>query len=154
MVVSVSREASLAGRAVLARGGNAVDAAVATALALAVTYPPAGNIGGGGFMLVYPGDGRPPECIEYRETAPAAVQANTYVRDVSHLGPRMVGTPGTVRGLALAHVRYGRLPWRELVQPAIRLAGRGFPLDAPLAGERASAGTLEVMVLRTCEALT
>ncbi len=133
MVVSVSREASLAGRDVLARGGNAVDAAVATALALAVTYPPAGNIGGGGFMLVYPGDGRPPECIEYRETAPAAVGPDTYVHDVSHLGPRMVGTPGTVRGLALAHVRYGRLPWRELVQPAIRLADLGFPLDAPLA---------------------
>jgi gamma-glutamyltranspeptidase/glutathione hydrolase len=133
MVVSVSREASLAGRDVLAHGGNAVDAAVATALALAVTYPPAGNLGGGGFMLVFPGDGRAPECIEYRETAPAAVRAETYLHDVSHLGPRMVGTPGTIRGLALAHVRYGKLPWRDVVQPAIHLADQGFPLDAPLA---------------------
>ena len=72
MVVSVSQAASEAGRDILARGGTAVDAAVATALVLAVTYPEAGNIGGGGFMLVYPGDGRPVECIDYRETAPAA----------------------------------------------------------------------------------
>ena len=72
LVVSVSQAASETGRDVLARGGTAVDAAVATALVLAVTYPEAGNIGGGGFMLVYPGDGRPPVCIDYRELRPVA----------------------------------------------------------------------------------
>ncbi len=132
-MVSVSREASLAGREILARGGTAVDAAVTTALALAVTYPEAGNIGGGGFMLVYPGDGRPVVCIDYRETAPGRSTPDMFAGDQSKFGHKVVGVPGTVRGLALAHTHYGKLPWKELVAPAVRLAGEGFAIDAAVA---------------------
>jgi len=134
VVVSVSPPASDVGREILRRGGTAVDAAVATAFALAVTWPSAGNIGGGGFMMVYPGRGKRPACIEYRETAPAAATATT-LKDYHRMDGHLVcGTPGTVAGLALAHQRYGRLPWRELVLPAVRLAREGFPVDAALAG--------------------
>lgn len=133
VVVSVSREASLAGREILARGGTAVDAAVTTALALAVTYPEAGNIGGGGFMLVYPGDGRPVVCIDYRETAPGRSTPDMFAGDQSKFGHKVVGVPGTVRGLALAHTHYGKLPWKELVAPAVRLAGEGFAINAAVA---------------------
>ena len=121
------------GRDILARGGTAVDAAVATALALAVTYPEAGNIGGGGFMLVYPGDGRPVVCVDYRETAPGGSTPDMFAGDQSKFGHKVVGVPGTVRGLALAHARYGKLPWKELVAPAVRLAGEGFAIDAAVA---------------------
>jgi len=133
LVVSVSRAASETGRDVLAQGGTAVDAAVATALVLAVTYPEAGNIGGGGFMLVYPGDDRPVECIDYRETAPGRATAEMFVGDTNRLGHKVVGVPGTIRGLALAHARFGKLPWKELVGPAARLAGEGFAIDAAVA---------------------
>ncbi len=133
MVVSVSAPASRVGAEVLAEGGNAVDAAVATAFALAVTYPPAGNIGGGGFMMVLPQTGSVPVCIDYRETAPAAATPDMFTLDSSRLGARMVGVPGTVRGLALAHEQFGRLPWADLVQPAIGLAQDGFPVDSALA---------------------
>lgn len=133
LVVSVSEPASRAGLEVLKRGGNAVDAAVATAFALAVTYPQAGNIGGGGFMMVFPVDGRPPMCVEYRETAPAAANRDTFRHQESHLGAKIVGTPGTVRGLALAHQHYGKLRWEELVAPAVRLAQDGFVLDEAVA---------------------
>lgn len=133
MVVSVSREASEIGRDVLRDGGSAVDAAVATALAMAVTFPEAGNIGGGGFMMVYPGGGAAPVCIEYRETAPAACQADTFINESRQTGHKVVGVPGTVRGLALAHQRFGRRPWRELVLPAVKLAREGFAIDAALA---------------------
>jgi gamma-glutamyltranspeptidase/glutathione hydrolase len=131
MVVSVSLPASEVGRDILQRGGNAVDAAVATAFALAVTFPAAGNIGGGGFMLVYQ-TGKDPVMFDYRETAPAAATATMFAsgKPTSYA---LVGTPGTVRGLALAHQRLGRLPWKELVLPAVRLADEGFAVDAHVA---------------------
>lgn len=133
MVVSVSEPASLVGADVLRRRGNAVDAAVATAFALAVTHPPAGNVGGGGFMLILPGPGLPPTCLEYRETAPAAARPDMFSPNESRLGCKAVGTPGTVRGLAMAHAKYGRKPWRELIEPAVHLAREGFAVDASLA---------------------
>src|SRR5439155_11231378 len=109
MVVSVSPPGTDVGVEVLKKGGNAVDAAVATAFALAVTYPAAGNIGGGGFMLVYPGGKSEPVVIEYRETAPAAATKTMYAKDASAYGHKAVGVPGTVRGMALAHQRFGKL---------------------------------------------
>ena len=133
MVVSVSAPASQVGVDILRKGGNAVDAAVATAFALAVTFPEAGNIGGGGFMVVYPGKGGDPAVIDYRETAPAAAEKTMYVQTKSHLGARIAGVPGTVRGLALAHQKFGKLPWKDVVRPAARLAEEGFPVDAHLA---------------------
>ena len=133
MVVSVCDQASRIGADVLQKGGNAVDATVAVAFALAVTYPPAGNIGGGGFMLVYPGDGRRPMCIDYRETAPAAATEDMFARGMDETDARMVGVPGTVRGLSLAHDKYGKLSWKELVLPAVRLAEEGFAVNAELA---------------------
>ena len=133
MVVSVRQEASDVGVDVLKRGGNAVDAAVSVALALAVTFPEAGNIGGGGFMVIHPGPGATPVVIDYREVAPAAATRELFAELTSRLGHKTVGVPGTVRGLALAHQRLGSLPWRDVVEPAVRLAERGFPLDARLA---------------------
>jgi gamma-glutamyltranspeptidase/glutathione hydrolase len=133
MVVCVSPPAAEVGRAVLQRGGNAVDAAVAVAFAQAVTYPAAGNIGGGGFMLVYPGGGAEPVVIEYRETAPAAATKTMYAKNESWYGHRVVGVPGSVRGLELAHRRFGKLPWKDVVQPAIQLADAGFAMDEVLA---------------------
>src|SRR5437762_10410195 len=126
MVASVDVIASRIGADVMKRGGNAVDAAVAVAVALAVTWPEAGNLGGGGFMLVRTADGKS-EAIDYRETAPAAASRNMYldaagnVTKDSTLGYRAVAIPGTVAGLALAHQRYGKLPWRALVEPARKL---------------------------------
>jgi gamma-glutamyltranspeptidase/glutathione hydrolase len=133
MVVSVSAPASEVGLQILRQGGNAVDAAVATAFALAVTYPEAGNLGGGGFMLVFPGRGKAPVAIDYRETAPRASQQNMYVKTRSHLGHKAVAVPGTVRGLATTHERFGKLPWAEVVLPAARLAQAGFPINHVLA---------------------
>ena len=133
VVVTDSAPASDVGTAVLAQGGNAVDAAIATALALAVTLPEAGNIGGGGFMLIYPGDGREAACIDYRETAPAKAAADMFQLDDSRHGHKVVGVPGTLRGLELAHRRFGKLPWRALVEPAVRLAAEGFTLGPRLA---------------------
>jgi gamma-glutamyltranspeptidase/glutathione hydrolase len=133
MVVSVSAPGSEVGCAILRKGGNAVDAAVATAFALAVTYPAAGNLGGGGFMVVYPGHGIEPVVIEYRETAPLAARKDMYAKNDSWYGHRAVGVPGTVAGLALAHQRFGKLPWKEVVRPAIKLADEGFPIDDALA---------------------
>jgi gamma-glutamyltranspeptidase/glutathione hydrolase len=133
LVVTVSPPGSDVGLAVLKKGGNAVDAAVATAFALAVTHPAAGNIGGGGFMVVYPGGKAEPAVIDYRETAPAAATKTMFGKDESPYTHKAVGVPGTVRGLALAHQRFGKLPWKELVMPAVRLAEEGFPLDSHLA---------------------
>jgi gamma-glutamyltranspeptidase / glutathione hydrolase len=129
LVVSVSAPASEVGVEILKKGGNAVDAAVATAFALAVTYPAAGNIGGGGFMVVYPGGKAEPVVIEYRETAPAAATKTMYGDKDSELGHKVVGVPGTVRGLALAHQRFGKLSWKDVVLPGVRLAEEGFALD-------------------------
>ena len=146
MVVSASAIASQAGRDVLAAGGNAVDAAVATGLALAVTYPVAGNIGGGGFMVIRMPDGRA-TTIDFREVAPQAAtpemfldSTGAYSARVHHDGHRAVGVPGTVAGFALAHGKYGRRAWRELVEPAVRLAGDGF--DVPPGLARSLAGLL------------
>ncbi|HEV8605482.1 MAG TPA: gamma-glutamyltransferase [Tepidisphaeraceae bacterium] len=131
-VVSVSGAASRVGRDVLVRGGNAVDAAVATAFVLAVTFPEAGNIGGGGFMVIYPGKGGGPVVVDYRETAPAAAGADTFAKG-NRTQYRLVGVPGTVRGLALAHEHFGKLPWKDLVLPAVALAKDGFELNKEVA---------------------
>ncbi len=139
LVVSSSDIASQVGASILRKGGNAVDAAVATAFALAVTHPAAGNIGGGGFMVVRPAHG-PPFTIDYRERAPFRSTLTMYldsaghiVRDRTATGYLAPGVPGTVRGLATAHARSGKLPWRDVVMPAVELAERGFPLSAALA---------------------
>ncbi len=137
-VSSATAEASDAGAEILAAGGNAVDAAVATALALAVTYPSAGNLAGGGFAV-----GRTPSgelwALDFRETAPAGTWRNTFLepdgkarRGASTTGGLAVGTPGTVRGLEALHRRYGKLPWRRLFAPAIRLARLGFRVQPGL----------------------
>lgn len=133
MVVSVSRPATEAGAAVLKRGGNVVDAAVAVAFALAVTHPEAGNVGGGGYLLVRPADGSAPVVFDFREQAPAAARRDMFVDPQSRTAHRRVGVPGTVRGLELAHKRLGSLPWKDLVTPAVQLATDGFALDAPQA---------------------
>jgi gamma-glutamyltranspeptidase / glutathione hydrolase len=129
MVVAVSPPGAEVGRDILLRGGNAVDAAVATAFAMAVTYPSAGNIGGGGFMVVYPGHGAEPAVIEYRETAPAAARATMFGKTDTIYSDKAVGVPGMVRGMWLAHERFGKLPWKDLLAPAIRLAAEGFVLS-------------------------
>ena len=133
--------ASEVGADILRAGGNAIDAAVATQFALAVVYPRAGNIGGGGFMIIRRNDGTA-AALDYRERAPAAATRDMYldaegnpVDSLSREGHRAVGVPGTVHGLALAHQRFGRLPWERLVQPAVDLARRGFALT-PTEAER------------------
>src|SRR5579871_5259391 len=134
MVVSVSPEASAVGRAILQKGGNAVDAAVATAFALAVTWPEAGNIGGGGIMLVFPPGGKTyPLFFDYREMAPAAATRTLFADKRKPAEVLLVGTPCTVRGLALAHQRLGKMPWKDLLAPAVGLAEEGFVIDAALA---------------------
>ncbi len=133
MVVSVSQPASQAGLQSLRRNGSAVDAAVATAFALAVTYPAAGNIGGGGYMLLVPPDGEGSTVFDFRETAPAAATVDMFVQEAARTPHRRVGVPGTVRGLAMAHERFGRLPWRDLIAPAVTLAREGFAIDGHLA---------------------
>ena len=132
MVVSASGIASAIGRDVLAAGGNAVDAAVATGFALAVTYPVAGNIGGGGFMVIRLPDGRA-TTIDFREMAPKSAtptmftdSAGTYSARIHHDSHQSVGVPGTVAGFELAHRKYGSTKWSRLVDPAVRLAGDGF----------------------------
>src|ERR1700722_18236386 len=126
MVVAQEPLATDVGIAVLKAGGNAVDAAVAIGFALAVTYPYAGNIGGGGFMLVRFADGRT-TFIDFREKAPLSASRNMYLdangklTSDSVVGWRACGVPGSVRGFGLAHEKYGRKPWRELLDPAIEL---------------------------------
>ncbi|HET6681139.1 MAG TPA: gamma-glutamyltransferase [Gemmatimonadaceae bacterium] len=139
VVVSVSGPASDIGAGVLARGGNAVDAAVATAFALAVAHPSAGNLGGGGFMVIRSPDGSA-TTIDYREKAPLAATPTMYLdvdgsinRAATSAGWLAPGVPGTVRGLAMAHEKYGSLPWAALVQPAADLARNGWPLSDALA---------------------
>ncbi len=137
-VASQETHASDIGIATLKRGGNAVDAAIAVAFALAVTHPSAGNIGGGGFMIVRMKDGRT-AAIDYRETAPGKASRDMYLdakgnlTKGSLLGAKAAGIPGTVAGLALAHAKFGKLPWKDLVAPAIELARKGFPVDHDLA---------------------
>ncbi len=143
LVVSTNRIASEVGVDVLRRGGNAVDAGVAVAFALAVVYPSAGNLGGGGFMLLRLRDGRT-TAIDYREMAPDGATRNIYLdqkgdlitgEGSSTLGYRAAGVPGTVAGMALALKQYGsgRLTWTQLLEPARRLAAQGFPVSYALA---------------------
>jgi gamma-glutamyltranspeptidase/glutathione hydrolase len=143
MVASTSRIASQVGVDVLRRGGNAVDAAIAVAFALAVTYPAAGNLGGGGFMMIRLRDGRT-TAIDYREMGPATAHRNVYLdkqgkliegEGSSTLGYRASGIPGTVAGMELALKKYGsgRLNWTQLVEPARRLAAQGFVMPYSLA---------------------
>ena len=132
IVVSVSQPASEIGKQILDAGGNAVDAAVAVGFALAVTWPEAGNIGGGGFMLVHPANGKPPSIIDYREQAPAAATVEMFASG-NQSQYLHVGVPGTVRGLSLAHQRYGRLKWEAVVRPSEVLARDGFLVSNELA---------------------
>ena len=133
MVVSTEPHATAIGVDILREGGNSIDAAVAVGLALAVTHPAAGNLGGGGFMLIRFADGRT-TFIDFREKAPAAATRDMYVgpdgkpTNESVEGYKAVGVPGTVRGFAMALDKYGSKRWRELVEPAQKLADRGFPL--------------------------
>ena len=138
MVVSADVRASAAGVEVMRAGGNAVDAAVATGFALAVTFPVAGNVGGGGFMVIRFPDGTA-TTVDYRETAPAAATRDMYVSDstglpdpeLSRRGHLASGVPGAVAGMLYAHERYGRLPLAEVLAPALRLAREGFALTLP-----------------------
>ncbi|MEM1054797.1 MAG: gamma-glutamyltransferase [Bacteroidota bacterium] len=134
MVVAAEENAARAGVEVMRAGGNAVDAAVATGFALAVTYPIAGNLGGGGFMVIRFPDGTA-TTFDYRETAPALAtrdmfldSTGTYMPDVARRGVLASGTPGSVAGLLMAHETYGSLPLEEVIAPAIRLA-EGYSLS-------------------------
>lgn len=136
MVVSDSTIASEVGAEILRKGGNAVDAAVATGFALAVVFPSAGNIGGGGFMVVRMADGET-VAIDYREMAPAAAHREMYLDEHGELIPGKslvgrwaAGVPGTVAGFWEAHRRYGRLDWSDVVEPAYRLARDGYVVSA------------------------
>lgn len=134
MVVSAHRESSRIGVEVLRKGGNAIDAAVATELALAVCYPEAGNIGGGGFMVIRTSDGHV-DAIDFREKAPLNASRDMYLDSMgnvieglslnTHLAS---GVPGTIDGIIEAHAKYGRLPFKDLIQPSIELAEKGFPI--------------------------
>ena len=139
VVVCTSAPACDAGASVLAKGGNAVDAAVATAFALAVTLPSAGNIGGGGFMIVRTPSGELTS-FDFREQAPIAATPTMYVgkdgkvdRSLTRAGYLAPGVPGSVRGLAMAHAKFGKLPWKDVVMPGVLLAERGFSISANLA---------------------
>jgi gamma-glutamyltranspeptidase / glutathione hydrolase len=139
VVVAGEGHAAEAGRAVLSRGGNAIDAAVATAFALAVTLPEAGNLGGGGFIVAYLSDRREVVTVDFREMAPHTSTATMYLdadgkpRPRYRAGAWAAGVPGTVRGLGLAHKQFGKTAWAELVRPAARLAREGFPISPELA---------------------
>jgi gamma-glutamyltranspeptidase/glutathione hydrolase len=140
MVVTIHHDATDAGVEVLREGGNAVDAAVAVGFALAVVHPVAGNLGGGGFMLIRPGSGKlaggKPHFLDYREKAPAAASANMYldakgnvVKGMSIEGSKSSGVPGSVAGLTYAEAHYGRLGLKKVMAPAIKLARDGFVLS-------------------------
>ena len=137
MIASNSDLASQAGVEILKKGGNAVDAAVATGFAMAVTYPQAGNIGGGGFMVIHMADGRN-AAMDYREVAPLAATRNMYLdasgklTDKSRKGALSVGVPGAVAGMAAALAKYGTMSLHDVMQPAIRLAADGFTVDSAL----------------------
>lgn len=139
MVVSDNALASEVGVAILKKGGNAVDAAVAAAFSLAVTHPQAGNIGGGGFIVYLNGFGTA-TTIDFREKAPLQATSDMFldengnlIEGSNHRGLKSVGVPGTVAGLFLAHQKYGSLPWKELVQPSVDLAKNGMVLTYTLA---------------------
>ncbi|MEQ9165414.1 MAG: gamma-glutamyltransferase [Fulvivirga sp.] len=135
MVVSTSSVASETGRDILKKGGNAVDGAVATAFALAVTHPSAGNIGGGGFLVYMDANGEA-TTFDFREKAPLKATNDMFldengdlIENSNHFSAKAIGVPGTVAGLYKAHSKYGKLPWKEVVQPAIDLATNGFIMN-------------------------
>src|ERR1700741_5307638 len=141
MVATDEELGSKAGVEILKRGGNAVDAAVAIAFALAVVEPAAGNIGGGGFMLVRLASGKT-TFLDYREVAPGKATRDMYIgkdgkldEEASVIGYRSVAVPGTVAGLALALKTYGAMKFADVMAPAIRLAENGFPISKRLAHE-------------------
>jgi gamma-glutamyltranspeptidase / glutathione hydrolase len=140
MVVSANKIASQTGVDILKQGGNAIDAAIATAFSLAVVHPTAGNIGGGGFMVFMNSEGET-TTIDFREKAPLAASETMFldedgkIKDNSnHKGLLSTGVPGTVAGLYFAHQKYGKLPWKDLVQPAVDLAENGFAFNWNLYG--------------------
>ena len=153
MVSSTTDEASAAGAEIMRKGGNAVDAAVAVGFALAVTWPAAGNIGGGGFMLIRKGDGTA-EVIDYRGTAPATSRRDMFldaegkvIAKLSTFGHKASAVPGTVAGLKLAHERHGKLKWAEVIEPARRLAADGFIVSDFLARAMTSRSSLDRLEL-------
>src|SRR5205085_6140047 len=132
-VVSVNQITSLVVVEILQAGGNALDAAVATGFALAVVHSPAGNIGGGGFMLIRMADGKT-HFLDYREKAPAAATRDMYldpsgnvVPGASEIGYKSIGVPGSVAGMTYAEQKYGKLTLKQVMAPAIKLAREGFP---------------------------
>jgi len=141
VVVCAQPEAAKVGVAILKKGGNAVDAAVAVQFALAVVYPVAGNIGGGGFMVYRSGKGKT-ATLDFREKAPKLASRDMYldsagnpITKMSIYGHMAVGVPGSVAGMVKAHARYGKLSWRKVVQPALDLAAKGYVLSARQAAE-------------------
>jgi gamma-glutamyltranspeptidase / glutathione hydrolase len=150
MVVAQEPLAADVGLAVLKSGGNAIDAAIAVGFALAVTHPSAGNIGGGGFMLVHMADGRT-TFIDFREKAPAKssrdmyLDANGKLTKDSVVGWRAAGVPGSVRGLEYAHKKFGHKSWAELVDPALKLATDGFPVSYSLSQSLKGEGTTKLL---------
>src|SRR5271170_6163026 len=135
IVVSVHELASQAGVEIMQAGGNAVDAAVATGFALAVVHPAAGNLGGGGFMLVRMADGKT-RFLDYREKAPAAAKPDMYldaqgnvIEGASQIGYKSIGVPGSVAGMVWAEQKYGKLTLQQVMAPAIRLAREGYALS-------------------------
>jgi gamma-glutamyltranspeptidase/glutathione hydrolase len=148
MVGSTEANASQAGVAILQQGGNAIDAAVAVGFALAVTHPSAGNLGGGGLMVIRFADGRTTS-IDYREVAPARAFRDMYldaagnvVPERSLVGPLAAGVPGSVAGLAYVHKKYGKLPWKDVVAPAVALAENGVVLTDAMANSLRAAQKL------------
>jgi len=156
MVVAQEQRSARIGIEILDRGGNAVDAAVAVGFALAVTYPRAGNIGGGGFMVIHLAKTGEDAAIDYRETAPAAATEKMFLDEKGEADPKKsrdsalsIGVPGTVAGLALAHEKYGsgKLTLAELIEPAITLARNGVEIvddiadTLPLAQPASPAGS-------------
>jgi gamma-glutamyltranspeptidase/glutathione hydrolase len=139
MVVGPEKLASEVGTTILKQGGNAVDAAVATGFALAVTYPRAGNLGGGGFMLIHLAESNSQTLIDYRETAPAAASAAMFLDDDGEIDRmreffsyQSAGVPGTVAGLIMALEKYGTMTLKEVLEPAIAIAEEGFPVSFAL----------------------
>ncbi|MGA9767799.1 MAG: gamma-glutamyltransferase [Blastocatellia bacterium] len=135
MVASTSPIASRVGAEIMQKGGNAIDAGVAVGLALAAVWPSAGNLGGGGFMMIRRADGNT-EIIDYRERAPLSANRDMYldqqgnvIKDASTVGYKAAGVPGTISGLALALERHGKLKWSDVIEPARRLAAEGFDVS-------------------------
>ena len=134
MVVSQNHHSTDAGYQILKQGGNAIDAAVAVGFALAVTLPRAGNIGGGGFMLIYAADSQEVSAIDYRSAAPVTATSEMYLTEsgVVRFGHLVNAVPGSVAGLIKAHKEHGKLSLKEVLRPAIELARKGFPVSYDL----------------------